>query len=72
MKPRRRRFLYLLGFSRAEINEENKERFQVRRIMPDTCQRSDINPGVWRGLVSECRPKLENVIAWRPEEWRTQ
>src|SRR5712671_6151260 len=53
--------LYLFGFARAEINGEDKERFQVRRIMADARQRSDIDPSVGRGLVSESWPKLENV-----------
>ncbi len=61
MKVGRRGFLYLLGFAGAEINGEDEERFQVRRIMADACQRSDIDPGVWRGLVCESWPKLENV-----------
>ena len=61
MKVRRYRFPYLLGFARAEINGEDKERFQVWRIMADARQRSDIDSSVWRGLVSESWPKLENV-----------
>jgi hypothetical protein len=61
MKVGRRGFLYLLGFARAEINGEDKERCQVRGIMADARQRSDINPSVWRGLVSESWPKLKNV-----------
>ena len=61
MKAGRRGFLYLFGFARAEINGEDKERLQVRRIMADARQRSDIDPSVGRGLVSESWPKLENV-----------
>ena len=37
MKVGRRGFLYRLGFARAEINGEDKERFQVWRIMADAC-----------------------------------
>jgi hypothetical protein len=43
MKVCRCGFLYLLGFARAEIDGKDKERFQVQRIMADTCQRSDID-----------------------------